>query len=245
MVDFLKVALSVKSDERQAYATAFLPPFTLFAVMLFLFIGPGLDGAVVGVLSGLVMGGLAVAALAPKAELEGEMGQAHVGLQARLMSQALRKLTAIVARSRTTVIFINQIRMQVGIMFGNPETTSGGRALKFYASVRIDVRRIAQIKKGDEVIGGRHRAKIVKNKVAPPFRVAEFDILYNEGISKYGDMLNLGEKYNIVSKSGATYTYEKETIGRGYDAARTFLKDHPKIAAEIVKKITSAATTES
>lgn len=178
-----------------------------------------------------------VAALTPKAEIEGEMGASHMGLQARLMSQALRKLTAIIAKSNTVVIFINQIRMQIGVFFGNPETTTGGKALKFYSSVRIEVRRAAQIKKGEEVIGNRVRAKIVKNKVAPPFRTAEFDIIYNEGISYTGDILNLGEKCGIIKKSGTSYTYEKTSLGRGYDNARLFLKENPKITQEIVKKI--------
>ncbi len=178
-----------------------------------------------------------VAALTPKAEIEGDMGAHHIGLQARLMSQALRKLTALVAKTNTLVIFINQIRMQIGIMFGNPETTPGGKALKFYSSVRIDVRRAAQIKKGEEVIGNRVRAKIVKNKVAPPFKTAEFDIIYNEGISYTGDILNLVEKHGIVKKSGASYSYEATSLGRGYDAARLFLKENPKITDEIAKKI--------
>lgn len=181
-----------------------------------------------------------VAALTPKAEIEGEMGASHIGLQARLMSQALRKLTAIVAKSKTIVIFTNQIRMKIGIMFGNPETTPGGKALKFYSSVRIEVRRTAQIKKGEDVIGNRVRAKVVKNKVAPPFKVAEFDIIYNEGISYTGDILNLGEKYGIIKKSGASYSYEKESLGRGYDNARIFLKENPKITQELAKKIKEA-----
>jgi recombination protein RecA len=181
-----------------------------------------------------------VAALTPKAEIEGEMGASHMGLQARLMSQALRKLTAIVAKSKTVVIFINQIRMQIGIMFGNPETTTGGKALKFYSSVRIEVRKTAQIKKGEEVIGNRVRAKVVKNKVAAPFKTAEFDIIYNEGISYTGDILNLGEKFGIIKKSGSSYSYEKESLGRGYDNARIFLKENPKITQEIAKKIKEA-----
>jgi len=181
-----------------------------------------------------------VAALTPKAEIEGEMGASHMGLQARLMSQALRKLTAIVSKSNTIVIFINQIRMQIGIVFGNPETTTGGKALKFYSSVRIEVRRAAQIKKGEGVIGNRVRAKIVKNKVAPPFKTAEFDIIYNEGISYTGDILNLGEKYGIVKKSGASYSYGETSLGRGYDNARQFLKENPKITQEIEKKIKEA-----
>lgn len=181
-----------------------------------------------------------VAALTPKAEIEGEMGASHMGLHARLMSQALRKLTAIVAKSKTVVIFINQIRMQIGIMFGNPETTTGGKALKFYSSVRIEVRKTAQIKKGEDVIGNRVKAKIVKNKVAPPFKIAEFDIIYNEGISYTGDILNLGEKFGIIKKSGSSYSYEKESLGRGYDNARIFLKENPKIMQEIAKKIKEA-----
>lgn len=181
-----------------------------------------------------------VAALTPKAEIEGEMGASHMGLQARLMSQALRKLTAITAKSKTIVIFINQIRMQIGVFFGNPETTTGGKALKFYSSVRIEVRKAAQIKKGEEVIGNRVKAKVVKNKVAAPFRTAEFDILYNEGISREGDILNLGEKYGIIKKSGAAYSYDSTSLGRGYDSARQFLKDNLKITNEIVKKIKEA-----
>ncbi len=178
-----------------------------------------------------------VAALTPQAEIEGDMGAQHVGRQARLMSQALRKMTAIVAKSKTVVIFINQIRMQIGVMFGNPETTTGGKALKFYTSVRLDIRRIAQIKKGEEVVGGRVRVKVVKNKVAAPFKVTEFDLMYNEGISREGELLALGEKYGIVSKSGSSYKYGDETIGRGYDAARTFLKENPKVANELMKAI--------
>ncbi|MCX6731401.1 MAG: recombinase RecA [Candidatus Parcubacteria bacterium] len=181
-----------------------------------------------------------VAALTPKAEIEGEMGASHMGLQARLMSQALRKLTAIVSKSNTIVIFINQIRMQIGVFFGNPETTTGGKALKFYASVRIEVRRAAQIKKGEEIIGNLVKAKIVKNKVAPPFKTAEFDIIYNEGISYTGDILILGEKYGVIKKSGSSYAFEKTSLGRGYDAARLFLKENPKITQEIVKKIKEA-----
>ena len=178
-----------------------------------------------------------VAALTPRDEIEGEMGQQHVGKQARLMSQALRKLTAIVHKSKTIVIFINQIRMQIGVMFGNPETTPGGKALKFYTSVRIDIRRIAQIKKGEEVVGGRHRVKIVKNKIAPPFRVTEFDLLYNEGISHEGELLALGEKYGLVAKSGASYSYGEEKLGRGYDAARTYLRENKKIGTALLKDI--------
>lgn len=178
-----------------------------------------------------------VAALTPKDEIEGEMGQTHVGKQARLMSQALRKLTSIVAKSKTVVIFINQIRMQIGVMFGNPETTPGGKALKFYTSVRLDIRRIAQIKKGDEVVGGRHRVKVVKNKVAAPFKVTEFDLIYNEGISREGELLALGEKYDLVSKSGASYSYGEEKLGRGYDAARTYLRENKKVANQLLKDI--------
>ncbi|HEY4484085.1 MAG TPA: recombinase RecA [Candidatus Paceibacterota bacterium] len=183
-----------------------------------------------------------VAALTPKDEIEGDVGAHHVGKQARLMSQALRKMTAIVAKSKTTVIFINQIRMQIGVMFGNPETTPGGKALKFYASVRLDVRRIAQIKKGEEIVGGRVRVKVVKNKVAAPFKMAEFDVLYNEGISPEGEMIALGEKYGIIKKSGAFYSYEDEKgekikLGQGYDATRTYLKANPKLTNEIIKKV--------
>lgn len=179
-----------------------------------------------------------VAALTPKDEIEGEMGAQHVGKQARLMSQALRKLTAIVARSKTVVIFINQLRMKIGIMFGNPETTPGGKALKFYSSVRIDIRRIAQIKKGEEVVGGRVRAKVVKNKVAAPFRVGEFDLLWNEGISREGELLALGEKFKLVEKSGgAVYKFGEHSLGRGYDAARTFLKENKKVANELLRDI--------
>lgn len=178
-----------------------------------------------------------VAALTPRDEIEGEMGAQHVGKQARLMSQALRKLTAIVARSNTIVIFINQIRMQIGVMFGNPETTPGGKALKFYTSVRIDIRRIAQIKKGDEVVGGRVRVKVVKNKVAAPFRQTEFDLIYNEGISQEGEMIALGEKMGIIQKSGVSYSYGDEKIGRGYDATRTYLKQNPEIKDKILAEI--------
>jgi len=178
-----------------------------------------------------------VAALTPKDEIEGDMGAHHVGKHARLMSQALRKLTAIVAKSKTIVIFINQIRMQIGVMFGNPETTTGGKALKFYTSVRLDIRRIAQIKKGDEVVGGRVRVKVVKNKVAAPFKSTEFDLLYNEGISLEGELLALGEKYEIVTKSGASYSFKDQKLGRGYDAARTFLKENKKITSQLLKEI--------
>ncbi|MBI2409433.1 recombinase RecA [Candidatus Kaiserbacteria bacterium] len=178
-----------------------------------------------------------VAALTPKDEIEGEMGQQHVGKQARLMSQALRKLTAIVARSKTIVIFINQIRMQIGVMFGNPETTPGGKALKFYTSVRLDIRRIASIKKGEEVVGGRHRVKVVKNKVAAPFKTTEFDLLYNEGISREGELIALGEKYGLVTKSGATYKIDEQKLGVGYDATRTFLRENKDISKELLKQI--------
>ena len=178
-----------------------------------------------------------VAALTPKAEIEGDMEAVHVGRQARLMSQALRKLTAIVAKSKTMVIFINQIRMQIGVMFGNPETTPGGKALKFYTSVRLDIRRIAQIKKGEEVVGGRVRVKVVKNKVAAPFKATEFDLMYNEGISREGELIALGEKYAIIQKSGASYKYGDEALGRGYDATRSYLRENPKIASLILKEI--------
>lgn len=178
-----------------------------------------------------------VAALTPKDEIEGDMGQSHVGKQARLMSQALRKLTAISAKSNTIVIFINQIRMQIGVMFGNPETTPGGKALKFYTSVRLDIRRIAQIKKGEEIVGGRVRVKVVKNKVAAPFKTTEFDLLYNEGISREGEIIALGEKYDILSKSGASYSFGEEKLGRGYDATRTYLRENPKTTALLLKKI--------
>ena len=185
-----------------------------------------------------------VAALTPKDEIEGDMGAHHVGKQARLMSQALRKLTAIVARSKTIVIFINQIRMQIGVMFGNPETTPGGKALKFYTTIRLDIRRIAQIKKGEEVVGSRTRVKVVKNKVAAPFKQTEFDILYGEGISREGEVLALGEKIGIIEKSGASYSYknkegEKVPLGRGYDASRTWLRENKKVADSLLKEIRS------
>lgn len=185
-----------------------------------------------------------VAALTPKAEIEGEMGQRHIGLQARLMSQALRKLTAIVAKTHTVVIFINQIRIKIGVMFGNPEDTPGGKALKFYSSARIEIRRIAQIKQGEEIIGSRIRAKIVKNKVAPPFRTAEFDIMYNEGISYGADLVNAGLKYGVVSKGGAWFNYKDNKLGQGMEAARKFLKENPKIADEIDKEIRKAVMIE-
>lgn len=174
-----------------------------------------------------------VAALTPRAEIEGEMGDSHVGLQARLMSQALRKLTANIKRSNTLVVFINQIRMKIGVMFGNPETTTGGNALKFYSSVRLDIRRIGSIKKGDEIIGSQTRVKVVKNKVAPPFRTAEFDILYGEGTSWEGELIDLGVFHNLVDKSGAWYSYQGDRIGQGKDNARQFLKDHPDVAKQI------------
>lgn len=178
-----------------------------------------------------------VAALTPKDEIEGDMGSAQMGKQARLMSQALRKLTAITAKSNTIIIFINQIRMQIGVMFGNPETTTGGKALKFYTSVRLDIRRIAQIKKGEEIVGGRVRVKVVKNKVAAPFKTTEFDLLYNEGISREGEIIALGEKYDILTKSGSSYKYGEMALGRGYDATRTFLRENKPVATEILKKI--------
>jgi recombination protein RecA len=174
-----------------------------------------------------------VAALTPKAEIEGEMGDSHVGLQARLMSQALRKLTANIKRSNTLVIFINQIRMKIGVMFGSPETTTGGNALKFYSSVRLDIRRIGSIKKGDEVVGNETRVKVVKNKVAPPFRQAEFEILYGEGISREGELIELGVREGLVEKSGAWYSYNGERIGQGKDNVRNFMKEHPEMADEI------------
>ncbi len=178
-----------------------------------------------------------VAALTPKAEIEGDMGDSHMGLQARLMSQALRKLTANIKRSNTLVIFINQIRMKIGVMFGSPETTTGGNALKFYASVRLDIRRIGAIKKGDEILGNETRVKVVKNKVAPPFKQVEFDILYGEGISREGELIDLGVSENIVEKSGAWYSYDGNRIGQGKDNVRMYLKDNPEMAKEIEAKI--------
>ena len=178
-----------------------------------------------------------VAALVPKAEIEGEMGDQHVGRQARLMSQALRKLTAIIARSNSTVIFINQIRMKIGVMFGNPETTTGGNALKFYSSVRLEVRRSAQIKRGEEIVGNRTKVKVVKNKVAAPFRTAEFDIMYNEGISLSGDVLDTGVAYEVVKKSGNSFAYGEVKLGVGRENAKKFLKENPKIEKEIEKGI--------
>lgn len=186
-----------------------------------------------------------VAALTPRKEIEGEMGDSHMGLQARLMSQALRKLTGIVHKSNTTIIFINQIRMKIGVVFGNPETTTGGKALKFYSSVRIEVRKSAQIKQGENIIGNRVKAKIVKNKVAPPFKTTEFDIMYNEGIAYYGDVLNTGVKYGILKKGGAWYNYGDQKIGQGYEASRKFLKENPKITNEIIGKIKEAVKREA
>jgi len=178
-----------------------------------------------------------VAALVPQAEIDGDMGDSHMGLQARLMSQALRKLTGIISKSKTTVIFINQIRMKIGVMFGNPETTTGGNALKFYASVRIDIRRIGQIKNSEDIIGNRTKVKIVKNKIAPPFRVAEFDIMYNEGISNTGDVLDLAVQHEIVGKAGAWFDYNDAKIGQGREATKVYLKENPKVLAEIEKKV--------
>ncbi len=185
-----------------------------------------------------------VAALVPRAEIEGDMGDSHMGLQARLMSQALRKLTGVISRSKATVIFINQIRMKIGVMFGNPETTTGGNALKFYSSVRMDIRRIAQIKQGEEVIGNRTRVKVVKNKVAPPFRQAEFDIMYNRGISKTGDVLDLAVEKGIVEKAGAWFAYKDQKIAQGREAAKDYLEKNPKVMEELAKKVTEAAAKE-
>ncbi len=182
-----------------------------------------------------------VAALVPKAELEGEMGDSHMGLQARLMSQALRKLTSTISRSNTLVIFINQIRMKIGVMFGNPETTTGGNALKFYASVRIDIRSIGKIKDKEDIIGSQTRVKIVKNKVAPPFKVIDFDIMYGEGISKTGEIIDLGVKANVIEKSGAWFAYNGEKLGQGRENAKLFLRDHPEVALEIENKIKADA----
>jgi recombination protein RecA len=178
-----------------------------------------------------------VAALTPKAEIEGEMGDSHVGLQARLMSQALRKLTANIKRSNTLVIFINQIRMKIGVMFGSPETTTGGNALKFYASVRLDIRRIGAIKKGDEVIGNETRVKVVKNKMAPPFKQAEFEVLYGEGVSREGELIELGVKHSLIEKAGAWYSYAGERIGQGKDNVRQWLKDNPAVSGELDRKL--------
>ncbi|OGT90681.1 MAG: recombinase RecA [Gammaproteobacteria bacterium RIFOXYD12_FULL_61_37] len=185
-----------------------------------------------------------VAALTPKAEIEGEMGDSHVGLQARLMSQALRKLTANIKRTNCIVIFINQIRMKIGVMFGSPETTTGGNALKFYASVRLDIRRIGSIKKGDEVIGNETKVKVVKNKVAPPFKQANFEIMYGEGISKQGELIDLGVQYNVIEKAGAWYSYGKDRIGQGKENVRQYLKDNPAMAADIEAKVRAVVTPE-
>jgi recombination protein RecA len=186
-----------------------------------------------------------VAALVPRAEIEGDMGDSHMGLQARLMSQALRKLTGVISRSHATVIFINQIRMKIGVMFGNPETTTGGNALKFYSSVRMDIRRTSQIKQGEEIIGNHVRVKVVKNKVAPPFRQAEFDIMYNQGISKSGDVIDLAVTHEIVEKSGAWFAYNGEKIGQGREAAKKYLDDNPKVLETISKQVIEAANKEA
>ena len=185
-----------------------------------------------------------VAALVPQAEIDGDMGDSHMGLQARLMSQALRKLTGIINKSKTTVIFINQIRMKIGVMFGNPETTTGGNALKFYASVRIDIRRTGQIKEGENIIGNRTKVKIVKNKIAPPFRIAEFDIMYNEGISKTGDVLDLAVDKGIVGKAGAWFDYSDAKIGQGREATKQYLKEHPEVLTEIDEKVRAKVAEE-
>ncbi len=185
-----------------------------------------------------------VAALTPQAEIEGDMGDSHMGLQARLMSQALRKLTGIINKSKATVIFINQIRMKIGVMFGNPETTTGGNALKFYASQRIDIRRIGQIKVGDDILGNRTKVKVVKNKIAPPFKTAEFDIMYNEGISYLGDILDLAVQHGVVEKSGAFYKYDGATIGQGRDKTKEYLRENPKVLAEIDKKVRDKVKAE-
>ncbi|OGL25660.1 recombinase RecA [Candidatus Saccharibacteria bacterium RIFCSPHIGHO2_12_FULL_49_19] len=185
-----------------------------------------------------------VAALVPQAEIEGDMGDAHMGLQARLMSQALRKLTGVISKTKCTVIFVNQLRMKIGVMFGNPETTTGGNALKFYSSVRMDIRRIAQIKSGEQVVGNHVRVKVVKNKVAPPFREAEFDIMYNEGISREGDVIDLAVAKGAVEKSGAWYEYKGEKIAQGREAAKKFLREHPKELEKITKETLAAAQTE-
>lgn len=186
-----------------------------------------------------------VAALVPQAEIDGDMGDSHMGLQARLMSQALRKLTGIINKSRTTVIFINQIRMKIGVMFGNPETTTGGNALKFYASVRIDIRRTGQIKSGEDIMGNRTKAKIVKNKIAPPFRIAEFDIMYNEGISRSGDVLDLAVLHNIVGKAGAWFDYADAKIGQGREASKDYLKLNPEVLSEIEAKVRAKVAEEA
>lgn len=186
-----------------------------------------------------------VAALVPKAEIEGDMGDSHVGLQARLMSQALRKLTGVIAKSRTATVFINQIREKVGVMFGNPEVTTGGRALKFYSTIRLDVRRVESLKSGNEIIGNHTRVKVVKNKVAPPFKQAEFDIMYGEGISHEGCLVDLGVQYNILNKSGAWYSYGDQRIGQGRENTKKFLKEHPDMAAEVEEKIRAAASLDN
>lgn len=186
-----------------------------------------------------------VAALTPRVEIEGEMGQQHIGLQARLMSQALRKLTAITAKSGTAILFINQIRMKIGVMFGNPEDTPGGKALKFYSSVRLELRRSAQIKQGDQIIGNRIKAKVVKNKVAAPFRQAEFDIFYNEGISRLADILNTGLKFGVVNRGGAWFNYGSEKLGQGLEAAKSYLKENPRLVTEIIKGIKKAVREQS
>lgn len=183
-----------------------------------------------------------VAALTPRAEIEGEMGQSHMGLQARLMSQALRKLTAIVYKSNTTVIFINQIRMKIGIVFGNPEETPGGKALKFYSSIRLELRRAAKIQQGDDIIGNRIKAKVVKNKVAPPFKQTEFDIFYNEGISRLSDIINTGLKFDLVNRAGAWFSYKGEKLGQGVEASKLYLKENPHLVTEILKEIKKAAS---
>lgn len=185
-----------------------------------------------------------VAALVPQAEIDGDMGDSHMGLQARLMSQALRKLTGIINKSKTTVIFINQIRMKIGVMFGNPETTTGGNALKFYASVRLDIRRIGQIKNGEDIIGNRTKVKVVKNKIAPPFRTAEFDIMYNEGISRTGDVLDLAVEHEIVGKAGAWFDYGGGKIGQGREATKTYLKEHPEVLDEVEAKVREKVAEE-
>lgn len=186
-----------------------------------------------------------VAALVPQAEIDGDMGEAQMGLQARLMSQAMRKLTGIISKSKATVIFINQIRMKIGVMFGNPETTTGGNALKFYASVRIDIRRIGQIKEGDNISGNRTKIKVVKNKIAAPFRTAEFDIMYNEGISKTGDVLDLGVQYGVIDKAGAFFKYNGETIGQGREAVKKLFREKPELMAEIEKQVRERAAAEA
>lgn len=185
-----------------------------------------------------------VAALVPQAEIDGDMGDSHMGLQARLMSQALRKLTGIINKSKTTVIFINQIRMKIGVMFGNPETTTGGNALKFYASERLDIRRIGQIKSGEDIVGNRTRVKVVKNKIAAPFRTAEFDIMYNEGISKTGDVLDLAVQHEVVGKAGAWFDYKEEKIGQGREAVKKYLKENPKVLDEIEKAVRKKVAEE-